>query len=533
MNRWTGLYLILVIAFAASAQSIALSGTVTNQSGQPVSGAVVFLLRLALKDTTTANGAYSITGTTAVKPTPIMQNAEGIFLRNGVVLLCLTKPDLVRIETFDIRGHVLAQMLNRRVSAGNYRFDIMASPSAAQVLVIRVAVGQRVSTFRSFPIPGSTSAASVSAVSSTGDGLVLAAVQAAVDTLKVSASGYVSKDTAISSYQGVVNITLATNACGATPNPDPFGCSFAWGTNGGNPTTLTYLQFISNWAGTNISAAGTFSSFDNGNWLKTMSTATVKQVPAYYAYLLGYYGHANGLPDGNQTCPSSNPNCLKLTTGMGTLLLGVCNAGCPQGPPAEICENNVMVKAYAWYAAQTYAAYKKPVIWLLEGDLIQYSPSSSQTQKLTWTQFGQLVAQIIKAIKCNDPPAVVAVDYSSWMSNATMLLFFNAINTEVANLGTSYEMVWTTGQGTSGNAGSGTTWAQLHTASGGKPILCDESFGLSAASDSWANQSAATINLRIAGGVQAINITTSPLPTYLQTNVTSTLAPSALNSTCP
>jgi YD repeat-containing protein len=217
---------------------------------------------------------------------------------------------------------------------------------------------------------------------------------------------------------------------------------------------------------------------------------------------------------------------------MGTLLLGVDNAACPQGPPATICADNLMVKAYAYYAAQTYAAYKKPIIWLLEGDLIQYSPSSSQTQKLTWTQFGQLVAQIVLAIKCNDPPAVVAVDYSSWMSNATMQLFFNAINTEVANLGTSYEMVWTTGQGTSANAGSGTTWAQLHTASGNKPILVDESFGLSAAGDSWANQTAATINSRIAGGVQAINITTSPLPSYLQTNVTTTLAPSALNSIC-
>jgi len=37
---------------------------------------------------------------------------------------------------------------------------------------------------------------------------------------------------------------------------------------------------------------------------------------------------------------------------------------------------------------------------------------------------------------------------------------------------------------------------------------------------------------RIAGGVVAANITTAT-PSYLQTNLTSTLAPSALNSTCP
>jgi hypothetical protein len=91
-------------------------------------------------------------------------------------------------------------------------------------------------------------------------------------------------------------------------------------------------------------------------------------------------------------------------------------------------------------------------------------------------------------------------------------------------------MIWTTGTGTSANAGN-SSYANLHTVTG-KRILVDESFGLSAAGDSWANQSAATINARIAGGVVAANITTST-PSYLQTNVTTTLAPSALNTTCP
>jgi len=63
MNRLKGLYLILAIASATSAQSITLSGTVSDQSNQPVSGAVVSLLRQALKDTTDANGAYSMAGT--------------------------------------------------------------------------------------------------------------------------------------------------------------------------------------------------------------------------------------------------------------------------------------------------------------------------------------------------------------------------------------------------------------------------------------------------------------------------------------
>lgn len=312
--------------------------------------------------------------------------------------------------------------------------------------------------------------------------------------------------------------------CGATPAPNPFGCGFAWGVNGGNPSSLSYLQFISNWAGYNIQKDGTFGSngFDESGWIKSFASSTI--VPAYYAYIIGYYGHINGLPDGNQ---SSGPN---LTTGMGALLLGVDNAACPQGPPATICADNVIVKAYAWYAAQTYAAFKKPVIWLLEGDFVQYSPEGAQTVPLSYAQTGQLAAQITAAIKCNDPPAVVAINYSTWINTAQLNSYIGGINTAMTALGTSYDMIWTTGTGTSANAGNA-SYASLHALTG-KPILVDESFGLSAAGDSWSNQSATIINARIGGGVVAANITTA-LPSYLQTNVTTTLAPSALNSTCP
>lgn len=54
---------------------------------------------------------------------------------------------------------------------------------------------------------------------------------------------------------------------------------------------------------------------------------------------------------------------------------------------------------------------------------------------------------------------------------------------------------------------------------------------VSATGDSWATQSAATIGARIAGHVVAANVTT-PTPSYLQTNLTTTLAPAALGTTC-
>jgi hypothetical protein len=310
-------------------------------------------------------------------------------------------------------------------------------------------------------------------------------------------------------------------SCGATPNALPFGCKFAWGVNGESPTTFDYVQFISNWAGYNIQSNGTFSSCDQCGWLKS-TMANASQVPALIAYLIGYYGHALGYQDGNV-----NPNGPNLTNSMGPVLLGVDNASCPSG---TICASNVVVKAYAWYAAQVYASNKKPILWLMEGDFIQYSIEGSSTG-LSYDQLGQLAAQITNAIKCNDPAAIIAWNYSTWISTSQRDSYFNALNTNMAKLGTSYEMVFTTGVGSSASAGTGTTWAQLYTAAGNKPIYSDESFGLSAAGDSWANQSAATIDARIAGHVVAADITTAT-PSYLQSNLTSTLAPSALNTTC-
>jgi hypothetical protein len=346
---------------------------------------------------------------------------------------------------------------------------------------------------------------------------------------RTSAGGATGSGTGGSTAAGGATGSGGSGAtCGATPNPIPFNCQFAWGLNGVNPTTYPYVQFISNWAGYNIQANGTFSSCDQCGWLKnTMANAT--QVPVLIAYFIGYWGHVNGLVDGNQ-CPASNPNCPNLTNGMGALLLGVANAACPSG---VICSNNLMVKAYAWYAAQVYANYKKPIIWWMEGDFVQYSPEGSQTVPLSWDQTGQLAAQITNAIKCNDPAAVVTWNYSTWISTTQRDSYFNAINTNVAKLGTSYEMVFTSGQGNSASAGTGTTWDQLYTAAGNKPVMSDESFGLSVAGDTWANQTAATINARIAQHFVGIDVTTSTVPSYLQTNLTSSLAPSALNTTCP
>lgn len=325
-------------------------------------------------------------------------------------------------------------------------------------------------------------------------------------------SGGASGGTAGAANGGVAAGGATTGACGpTTPNTHPFGCKFAWGiaSPSGSLTNYSYLQFMSTWVGSEVKADGSISSCSACTWL-TNQVSKTNIIPGFYAYFIGFYGHANGLPDGNQTSGQS------LTTGGAALI---------KANRAKI------VQMYAWYAQQVVKVWPtKPLIWLLEGDYVQYA-GTSQSSPLSYPELGQLAADITCAIKSNMPNAVVAIDQSSWNADDITNKFWNAM--AVAN----YDMVWTTGVGNNkGFLEAGTTatsynhatatYAYLHTLTK-RTILVDTSAGLSAAGDSWSSASVADLNARIADGVIAANITGSP-PSNLQTNLSSRGALDAL-----
>ncbi len=208
MRLKTGLYLIAAIAFTASAQSIAISGKVTNKSsGKPVAGATITLKGKNLSAATDANGTYSIVGTALVAPEPIMPIAESITMNNGIVSISLPAASPVRIELFDMKGNLLGKGINRTASAGNYRFNLATNPLAVKMMIIRLSIGQRTSTFRHLPINGGKCALASTTLPLSGERL--AKMQATVDSLKVTASNYTSAAVAISTYQQTgVNIAL-------------------------------------------------------------------------------------------------------------------------------------------------------------------------------------------------------------------------------------------------------------------------------------------------------------------------------------
>ncbi len=297
--------------------------------------------------------------------------------------------------------------------------------------------------------------------------------------------------------------TGTSGACGPTNTTrHPFGCNFGWGIAdpGTSLASYSYLQLVSYWVDSSISAAGTYTTCNGCKWLQS-EVAPTKLVPAYYAYIIGFLAHSNGIVDGNQT------GAQKLTTDGAALIKS---------------KRQAIIDAYSWYAKQTYAAWPtKPLVWLLEGDFVQYA-DSGQSSPLTMAELGQLASDITCAIKSNMPNAVVAIDQSSWNADDVTNSYWAAMND------VNYDLVWTTGVGNNGGfldgaANSSTynaktaTYSYLHQLTG-RSILVDTSAGASAAGDSWSTASASDLNARISEGVLAANIS-GTAPNGLQSNI--------------
>jgi hypothetical protein len=216
MCRTTAMCLIVAVGFHLQAQTIAISGKVTDQSsGKGINRAVVQLKSKNLADTTDATGAYSLNAeVSSVNNMTILSGADAISLSNGIVTVRLTKPDQVRVELFNMRGNLLESVLEKPATAGDYRFDAIKHRFATNMMVIRVSIGQRTTHFRFLPF-----AIGQSALISLSAGKRLAERQASSDELEASAAGYKTKKVPIDSYEGTVDITLEMEDVGeCTPS---------------------------------------------------------------------------------------------------------------------------------------------------------------------------------------------------------------------------------------------------------------------------------------------------------------------------
>ena len=200
MYKHAVFFLVILIGFAAEAQTVNLQGIVSNSTGQPIPNAIVALVRQAMKDTTGTDGSYSFSRTVAVQLSPIVPQTQDISMNRGLLLFTLNNASPIRVELFDVQGKLLKKVALDNAAAGAYCFNMAKSCQAANLFIIKAAIGKNEA---SFPYMSNASAkysfASSSAKSSSIVG-VLAPIAATVDTLKITANGFQTKTVAITSY---------------------------------------------------------------------------------------------------------------------------------------------------------------------------------------------------------------------------------------------------------------------------------------------------------------------------------------------
>jgi poly(3-hydroxybutyrate) depolymerase len=224
------LSLILSLGALAQAQTVNLTGKITNQSGKAIANAIVNLTPMGLKDTTGADGTYSLaTGNTAILPS---QSVRSMDFRNGVLEINLGRAASVKVDVFDTKGARLNGEAFQNTASGIYHLDFAKMALGTGICLIKVTVDNHSSTFRYAPMVGSSELVGSSSAPLSG---ALARVAAATDSIKVTASGYKPKTVVATSLTSTINVSLDTNTSsdnwripGNTPRPSA-GCGKALG----------------------------------------------------------------------------------------------------------------------------------------------------------------------------------------------------------------------------------------------------------------------------------------------------------------
>jgi hypothetical protein len=212
---------LLVLMFAVSlisAQTVSISGTVSNISGQPLQGVIVRLIASQMADTSDANGAYSLSG---VDPTVVAvanrATPDAIRYANGVFTFHTSSSATVSVKLFDLRGAMVATIFSGRLGRGINEVPFTFRNHGNAMYVMKITGGQTVSTYKI--IPSSTNASLIFGDSFSGSRTLSAKIAAFSDWLQATKLGYASQLEQLTVPTGVVNITMA--AAGAAPDFGP------------------------------------------------------------------------------------------------------------------------------------------------------------------------------------------------------------------------------------------------------------------------------------------------------------------------
>ncbi len=218
---------MMVWSMVGAQTAINLRGTVSNQAGKPIADAIVALVNQGLKDTTGTDGVYSIAkGNVSVMPAVIPRDRT-VILNGDFLEFGLPRPSSMKVEIFDAQGVLLKKESLHHALSGFYRFDISEISPAAKLLIVKASIGREELLLRCLPLHNgkyrvNQSQKNGASVEENG----LTKVTAVADTLKITAAGFKTKTTVITSYSNQQqDITLDSAAHDGKNPPGPSaGC---------------------------------------------------------------------------------------------------------------------------------------------------------------------------------------------------------------------------------------------------------------------------------------------------------------------
>jgi hypothetical protein len=200
---WLG---IAMAMFSVHADPVSISGTVKDQAGKAIRGAVVTLIGASMSAISDSTGAYTLTGNASVllrsaNPIPNMQPH---FTKKGIAFNVTENVARVHIAIIDLRGRLVLTALDRPMTKGSYSVYPAFGSLSAGLYAVSVSIGA-VATFLRLPLAGDRARTEnqprrpASALSKSS---------AAVDMIRASATGYATINQSIDSYAGTYDFVM-------------------------------------------------------------------------------------------------------------------------------------------------------------------------------------------------------------------------------------------------------------------------------------------------------------------------------------
>jgi glucosylceramidase len=205
------IFLITGITFSLHA-AVAITGTVKDQAGTPIQGAVVSLAGAGLSTASDSIGVYSLGGTVSVEHAAQVAKGRTIpaVVGNSLVFSVTDQNSKARIDVYDIAGRHASTVLDRTLTKGDYRIGLLPASAASQISIVKVTIGS-ITNMLAVPTMRGSLARFGGAFRQEGPAGPAAPAKAlaSVDSLMAWAVGYDVTKLGIDNTTGIYDLTLS------------------------------------------------------------------------------------------------------------------------------------------------------------------------------------------------------------------------------------------------------------------------------------------------------------------------------------